>query len=399
MNRARGFTLVEMIVVMGLLTAFLLMLVQLFGSGVSLFDEGESGQDLADRSRSAVRRVRAAVEPITGPSFLSPEPRDPDGRLLLQPVPLGWSAEAAGVALVPLLRSEVLLEPDEERRLREPGVRRALADELSPDPVEAEEQVRFALDNLPLLGRGRQWLFPWSQTFDGPLAPAEQGVYLQVRKLRLPLGEMLEPDPSQFEDAGIDLARVVEPQEVSGDVLLAASDVVADDLLHFEVLCWSQLTTAWDAEGDRGPERAWDSARAGWLEDAGSAWPFTLDLGPLSLRDPVDDIWPRRLRLVMVVGRNPSEPAEARLAAPLGANDTEARLISDDSIGIEDGDFVKIGGEWVRVGRVRGARLEALRRAQRGTRKRDHEFGVGVRVGRTVVVDMALPFGKDSWNG
>lgn len=60
----RGFTLLELVVVMGILSGFLLMLVQFLDSGVQLFSEGENGQALADRAeaaRTAVdRELRAA---------------------------------------------------------------------------------------------------------------------------------------------------------------------------------------------------------------------------------------------------------------------------------------------------------------------------------------------------
>jgi prepilin-type N-terminal cleavage/methylation domain-containing protein len=48
-----GFTLIELVVVMGILSGFLVMLVQLVGIGLRLFSDGELGQALADRSRAA----------------------------------------------------------------------------------------------------------------------------------------------------------------------------------------------------------------------------------------------------------------------------------------------------------------------------------------------------------
>ncbi|MBL8753083.1 MAG: type II secretion system protein, partial [Planctomycetes bacterium] len=52
-----GFTLVELLVVMGILSGFLIMLVQLLESGVRMFGEGELGQALADRAGQAQRVI------------------------------------------------------------------------------------------------------------------------------------------------------------------------------------------------------------------------------------------------------------------------------------------------------------------------------------------------------
>jgi len=393
---AAGFTLVELVVVMGLLSAFLLMLTQLLNSGVSLFDEGETSQELADRSQAAVRKTSQVFEELTGPAFDDPEPRDPDGRLLIQPVRLGLSKEPMAT-VVPLVRAEISLSAADERELLLPRLRAALADTLPTDPHEAADVLAAALDEEPLVGRGRMWLMPWPQE-------GGDGAYLQLRRLRFTQGELLSlADPQDPAGSGIedwvDPREVDEPGELPAAPVLAASEVIAEDLLHFEVLCWSQFTASWDARGEQRAEHGWDSARAGLLVEADGPWDFSLDLGVASRRDPVDDVWPRLLRVVLVVGHNPTLPPEARLAVPLGPDDTEARLIHDDDLRIGDGGMLKIGAEWVKVGEARGTRLRALQRGQRGTRRQAHDTGAGVRAGRTVVLDLPLAFGKDAWNG
>ena len=62
-----GFTLIELLVAMGLLSAFLVMLVQLLGTSASLFDRGERGQELADRALTAQRAVTHAITQVVGP--------------------------------------------------------------------------------------------------------------------------------------------------------------------------------------------------------------------------------------------------------------------------------------------------------------------------------------------
>ena len=84
-----GFTLLELVVVMGLLSTFLLLLVQLVSSGAKLFDEGESGQDLADRTLVAHRA--------------DDDPRRTAARSTLWLVAMGGVNAASIVAVLPLV--------------------------------------------------------------------------------------------------------------------------------------------------------------------------------------------------------------------------------------------------------------------------------------------------------
>ena len=85
-----GFTLLELVVVMGLLAGFCVMLVQLLATGVRMFDEGEDGQALADRAGDASRLVRQQWAELLGPSGEAPE----------FPVSRLWSGGRRGVWLV-----------------------------------------------------------------------------------------------------------------------------------------------------------------------------------------------------------------------------------------------------------------------------------------------------------
>jgi prepilin-type N-terminal cleavage/methylation domain-containing protein len=56
--RSQGFTLIELVVVMGILSGFLVMLVSLVDSGLTMFRDGETSQVLADRGARAQQVVR-----------------------------------------------------------------------------------------------------------------------------------------------------------------------------------------------------------------------------------------------------------------------------------------------------------------------------------------------------
>ncbi|MDA1223229.1 MAG: prepilin-type N-terminal cleavage/methylation domain-containing protein, partial [Planctomycetota bacterium] len=92
-----GFTLLELVVAMGLLSGFLLMLVRLLTTGADLFDEGERGQELLDRSAAAVRTAQRALTDTCGPRLVGRPDGRTDARLLVQTIPTG-TGEGAGRA-------------------------------------------------------------------------------------------------------------------------------------------------------------------------------------------------------------------------------------------------------------------------------------------------------------
>ncbi len=115
-----GFTLLELVVVMGMLAAFCVMLVQLMTSGLRMFEEGEDGQALADRGADAARVVRKQWTDMLGP--ISTEPGLPRSRLMVQWMPLGLDPapeEDVAPTRVQILRALVRIDEDQERALVE----------------------------------------------------------------------------------------------------------------------------------------------------------------------------------------------------------------------------------------------------------------------------------------
>src|SRR6185369_15768265 len=88
-EKQHGFTLLETMIVLGLLTAFCLSLTQILRLSVTLFDEGESGQDLADRAQAAGSATADLVLAMIGPVRDLEPGQSPEARLLVQRVPLG----------------------------------------------------------------------------------------------------------------------------------------------------------------------------------------------------------------------------------------------------------------------------------------------------------------------
>ena len=158
------------------------------------------------------------------------------------------------------------------------------------------------------------------------------------------------------------------------------------------------------AELGRGPGAGRPRASLGFREGWGSPGPGTsdpglsLDLGPQSLTDPTDDVYPRWVRVTLVVGRSQRQPAGGLLAQDLDERGVRMRVANPDRLP-QEGGFVKVGAEWIGYTRLAGNELTGLRRGQRGTAALSHRAGTRLRVGRTVSFVLRLHHGRESWNG
>ena len=141
-------------------------------------------------------------------------------------------------------------------------------------------------------------------------------------------------------------------------------------------------------------------ARGGWLVDAATGGEFAFDLGPLSERDPTDDIHPHGILVRVVVAQGRDAAPEGLLAGFVGAEDTTLTLYDGSAFpGDRDGGYVKVAGEWIRYGQLDGDRLIGCKRGQRATKILEHAAGSVVNVGRTVEFVVPVLHAKDDWNG
>lgn len=390
-----GFTLLELVVVMGILSGFLIMLVQLVDTGLSLFTEGEHGQAMADRATAAQRVIGDELAALRGSS----NGRDATvvtDRLLVQMLPIGLPARPERNATrVQLVRAAVSLAPDRELALVEA---RLLARVIEADPNLSEAEVAKKVEELrasePLRGIGNLLLMPFRQAdADDALVELRAGWFLPGQKI--PVGENL-----------VDPFEVVVPgsPELPGNVVYQFTQPILPDLLHCEFAFWSQRTQGWargaQASGGRGPEHIWDSARGGWLVDEATGGEFALDRGPASLADPTDDIQPHAIRVTCVVAQPREMAAEGLLAFAIGEDETSLVLVDGERWpGPVGSGLCKIGGEWIGYAERRGDRLLGLKRGQRNTKAIEHAAGVRVHHGRQTEFVIPVPHRKDDWNG
>ncbi|MBK8978076.1 MAG: prepilin-type N-terminal cleavage/methylation domain-containing protein [Planctomycetes bacterium] len=394
--REGGFTLLELVIAMGLLAAFLTMLVQLVGGGASLFDSGERGQELADRALTASRAAEGALQSTAGPRVdaLAGEAAV-DARLIVHRVVAGVATPVGPPPpRLPVLRSTARLAPADEERLLEGALRELVADELrldvsrvgpdgDPDAIARLDELRAA---WPLRGRGELLMAAWPVDDTGVYLALHVGERLADADL-LAEGERRLVDYADLDDLALDAGT-----------LRARTRVVATGLLHFDLELWSQFTTDWDAGSGQGPLQVWDSARAGLLgesDDRRDA--FLLDVGPQSLRDPRDDVWPRWIRVTIVVAGPPDAAPEAYLAQSLSTDAQRMVVTTVERLPPPtETRFLKVGAEWVRYANEAGTTLDGLRRGERGTTALDHPAGTPVRAGRTVQLCVPIPHGRDA---
>src|SRR5690606_3622345 len=202
---------------------------------------------------------------------------------------------------VQALRATARLDPRAETALLEERVRRAIEAEGGPFGGQSlEDEIARRVVDVPRHGVGEMLL---------TVTPSDpEGVFFELRRGLWPFDG--PPDAPA-------LAELRQREDlVLPEAMLEDTRVLVTGVMHFDVELWSQHTTAWDAVWPTGPEHAWDSARAGLSLELREGDPdvFRLDLGPFSAEDPRDDVWPRWLRITLVVSQGDSVAAEAFLS-------------------------------------------------------------------------------------
>jgi hypothetical protein len=151
--------------------------------------------------------------------------------------------------------------------------------------------------------------------------------------------------------------------------------------------------------GGGGLSPTWDSTR-GLLPAGQGADQFFLGRTPASLSDSVDDVFPRRVRVILVVDRVGNEAATGDLVRDLGPQD---KIVPVDSTRFAPGGdpvsrFVKIDDEWIQWSTRDGRSFTVEKRGARGTKPASHAIGSAVRAGATLVREFEVPSFREDWN-
>jgi len=403
--RRRGFTLIEILIAMSLFTLIGLGVVLLMRTGVDIFVRGTEGANLEDRREQSLPRLEEDLRQVLVPAQVDRIPFDPDNPdPEEEPDPLpptnrflsGYQVFKIGEQEVPcrwiaFVRDIRGLGEIENYAIRAGTNPRADAYIDGKDDEQEFKQNR----HLPT-GGAAEVLWIWLPDAQKP------GMGTVYRAYRSPIGgpgTLL--DPKNFDEMG-KIFRDIRPQPMFQGVTL------------FDVFFWTQWTTHWDwsrgepvvtapprdpaeVKGGRracGPSLTWDSTRGLMSSDL-----FRLAKGEKSLRFSADDIWPRAVRVAFALSETETELSEGMTAADLAFS----VIISDFATGRGelDGQFMKVGSEWIRISRRDGSRRDTFLvrdRGARGTSALSHAAGEPVYYGRVFDFTIPIPSFRDDNN-
>lgn len=165
-----------------------------------------------------------------------------------------------------------------------------------------------------------------------------------------------------------------------------ASQAIATDVLYLGFDYWGQDTQDWDDPPARdvtkntGPHRIWDSTRGITATPLNH---FFLHR-PGSLDDSADDVFPRKVRVTVVVDSPMPRCVHTRLLDNIGDGDTTIDV--DDVRGFADGDdedsYLLIDDEWMHFTKREDGVFHVDKRGARNTPPREHKRGATVRTGK-----------------
>lgn len=194
---------------------------------------------------------------------------------------------------------------------------------------------------------------------------------------------------------------------------------LADNVLYLGFWFWTQYTNTWKKR--KGEEEYWPiinprprqkSGPAFWWDSTRSKVPpfelnrneFTTYLPGAISDDPRDDIFPRAIRIELVV-REGVTGVTSKLARDV---DGQTLHIPVENPGAfyrlkEEHKLVRIDGEWIRFSDTEHGALkidpDTGCRGARGTAATSHRRGALVEAGKTFTFTLRLPGAREDWNG
>jgi len=352
-SSSRGFTLVELLLALSLLSILMIALVNLIDTSLRIWGRTEAQRDLVEVSSAVadlMARDLAAIEP------------GPRGDLLCD----WWTYDVDGDQTpgVPFARLRLVKRPSRAELARNfPGA--------DGDLVE----VVWALLPNPAMTGPRT----------GPAADVPVDVGMLVRGERL----VGDDDSLSFFDERFFSA--------SGKPPGGATQLVTGGLLWLELDFASQTSVVNDGwtVGERIQDAAtsWDAWARGRPDEDRSLFNAPAAGMPSPGETP---LLPRRIQIRMEIERGDELKRRARLAAPVETESTELP-IDDDMRAPDAGTMILVEEEWMEVLSVNGARLN-VRRGARGTAARQHGAGVIVHHGWPMMREVIVPLYKDDWD-
>lgn len=352
-----GVTLVELILALGLFALLSVALVQLLDTTLSVWESAELEREQLEREAALVEWIQRDFEFVES---------GPDGDLLFDWELVDVNGDGIATRPIPRLRLVRSASVEDLTRL---GQRLPMDDsgETARPPVSARPLVEVV------------WYL------DTPINDPEEppiGVGVLLR------GEQLVEAPGSY----------FEPNAFSGagDLEVGPAEVIAGGALHFEVLFASQTSSL--LNGWR-PGTTLASVSTAW--DARDGERPNLERTSLNRMAPgspsFDDrpILPRRVRVLIELESTDDAERRPRLTRQVEPDDT-LLTITDSKRLPEEGAFVLLGEEWVRVRNTSGRDL-TVTRGERGTRPLTQKVGTPLHFGHTIQRDFVIPQHREDW--
>ncbi|MFH1421492.1 MAG: hypothetical protein ABIH42_02080 [Planctomycetota bacterium] len=188
---------------------------------------------------------------------------------------------------------------------------------------------------------------------------------------------------------------------------------IAEGVMFLGFSFWTPYTNTWDESyltfvsknKKSGPLLWWDSTRGllppspfGALERD----KYTLYCGSSSYADPNDDVFPRNVRVTLVISEKSTEGASTFLSSKVSSDTLRIPLENASKVPKPGSAFpyVKIDNEWIKYSRIEenSLVLDENGRGKRGTFPAQHARGALVRAGLTFIKVISLPCYKEDWN-
>lgn len=342
----RAFTLVEIMLALGLLSLLMIAVVNLLDTSLEIWDRTESQRDLVEVGSSAVDLLARDL------SSIEPGPR---GDLLSEWTM--WDTDRDNVAGLSCVRLRMVRRPSlaELHRLGAPEdadlVEVCWA--LLPDRSAPEKEAR----SVGVLYRGERWVGD-----DASLSFFDDGFFNAAGKA--PAGTL---------------------NLVTGGVLWAQfsfatqTSIVNDGWSFGDEL--EDCSTSWDA---------WNRARPDLelcaLNAAASGMPEAKDL----------PLMPRRIRIELEIERPVELKRRTRLAHAAETELPSIRVEDPDRLP-EPGAMILVEEEWMEILSISGQNV-SVKRGQRGTRKTNHDPGVVIHHGWRISRAIPIPLYREDWN-
>ncbi len=321
MRSRRAFTLIELIVAVGIFTMLGLMLVMTLRSAIGAWQKGEQSRELYESARVITRQLTRDLEAVF-PQKMAAEQRG-DIRF--------WS------------------DMDSNQRQRLQFVRALGADERnvatwsagSGTPSQGFDGMYNRHDDMKKRLRAHGGLAEVAYVMDPN--PTSFTLY---RGIRSPVG---------FRGSLLDSGNIDSPQEVQSQCHPLSTDV-----LYLRFYFWGFQTTSWDLGGQAYAQ--WDSTR-------GRNPGFTPYYSPESANDWGDDVWPFKVRVVMTLRGEGRRGVFAYLKQKVGAKDNRIHLSNTSSFPDPDGGqaYALIDSEWISYSAKEDGMLLVANRGVRGT--------------------------------